>query len=96
MALQKAIKQNNGVVLNYHRIGDIRNVVHDKTYIDVISYVDEEEREKEQNQPKYSPYGQEVYKVQSNESVEYNDTLTITEAYNYLKTTDKYSGATDV
>lgn len=96
MALLKPIKQSNGIVLNYHRIADIKNVVNDKTYLDVISYVDKEEREKEQNQPKYSPNREEVYKVNNIYNLPYNDTLTIEDAYEYLKTLEVFEGSEDI
>ena len=96
MALSKPIKQNNGIVLNYHRIANIRNVVNDKTYLDVISYVDKEEREKEQNQPKYSPSKENIYTVNNIYKLPYNDTLTIEEAYEYLKTLEDFEGSEDV
>lgn len=96
MALSKPIKQNNGIVLNYHRITDIRNVVNDKTYLDVISYVDKEEREKEQKQPKYSPNRAEIYKVNNIYDLPYNDTLTIEDAYEYLKTLEVFEGSEDI
>lgn len=96
MALSKPIKQNNGIVLNYHRIANIRNVVNDKTYLDVISYVDKEEREKEQNQPKYSPSKENIYRVNNIYKLPYNDTLTIEDAYEYLKTLEVFEGSEDV
>ena len=96
MALSKPIKQNNGIVLSYHRIVDIRNVVNDKTYLDVVSYVDNEERIKEQNQPKYSPNRVEIYKVSAIFDLPYNDTLTIEEAYEHLKTLEVFEGSEDV
>ena len=96
MALSKPIKQNNGIVLSYHRIVDIRNVVNDKTYLDVVSYVDNEERIKEQNQPKYSPNRAEIYKVSAIYDLPYNDTLTIEQAYEHLKTLQVFEGSEDV
>ena len=96
MALSKPIKQINGIVLNYHRIADIRNVVNDKTYLDVISYIDKEEREKEQNQPKYSPNREEIYKVNQIFDLPYNDTLTIEQAYEHLKTLEVFEGSEDI
>lgn len=96
MALLKAIKQSNGIVLTYHRIANIKNVVNDKTYLDVISYIDKEEREKEQNQPKYSPNKQDVYKVSKLYNLPYNDTLTIEDAYEYLKTLEEFEGSEDI
>ena len=96
MALSKPIKQSNGIVLNYHRIADIRNVVNDKTYLDIISYVDKEEREKEQNQPKYSPNKEIIYKVSKMYDLPYNDSLTIEQAYEYLKTLEDFEGSEDI
>ena len=96
MALSKPIKQNNGIVLNYHRIADIRNVVNDKTYLDVISYVDDEERVREQKQPKYSPNKQEIYKVSAIYDLLYNDSLSIEQAYEYLKTLEVFEGSEDI
>ena len=96
MALLKPIKQSNGIVLNYHRIANIRNVVNDKTYLDVVSYVDNEERIKEQNQPKYSPNRAEIYKVSAIYDLPYNDTLTIEDAYEHLKTLEVFEGSEDV
>ncbi|MDV3426959.1 MAG: hypothetical protein LIR50_07200 [Bacillota bacterium] len=95
MALIKPIKQNNGIILSYHRIHDIKNIVNDKTIICVYSYVDKEEREKEKILvegfiPKYL-----VYVVMSEEELEYNDNLSIKQAYEYLKTLDKYKDAQD-
>ena len=96
MALSKDIKQDNGVVLNYHRIGDIRNVVNGKTYLSVLSYISRKEREKELKQPKYSPNKIEIYKSIKNYDISYNDTLTITEAYEYLKTLDEFKDSEDI
>ena len=79
--------------MNY---ADIKNVVNDKTYLTVISYVDKEEREKEQNQPKYSPNKQEIYKVNNIYNLPYNDTLTIEDAYEYLKTLEVFEGSEDI
>lgn len=95
MALQKTIKQDNGVVLSYHRIADIKNIVNDKTQLKIYSYVDKAERQKEKEQPKYSPNKKEIYKITSYEDMEYNDVLTIEDAYNYLKKLDKYKDSID-
>lgn len=96
MALQKAVKQENGIILNYHRIADITNIINDKTQIKIYSYINEEERQKEFNQPKYSPYKQDIYKITSYEDIKYNDTLTAEQAYDYLKMLDKYKNSINV
>ena len=96
MALFKIIKDVNGVPLTYHRINDIRHVTNDKTYIDIVSYITKEDREKEQNQPKYSPNREEIYKTPSIEVMDYNSDLSIDEAYEYLKTLPRFEGAEDI
>ena len=96
MALLKAIKQQNGVILNYHRINGIRNIVNDNTYIDILSYVDEEEREKDKKYAKYSPNRAKLLIYSSFVQIPYNDTLTIQDAYEYLKTLPEFEGSEDV
>lgn len=96
MALKKAIIQDNGIVTEYHRIFDIENIINDRTRIKVYSYINQAEREKEKRNPKYSPRGNYIYIVKSIENLDYDDSLTIDKAYEYLKTTEKYKGAEDV
>ena len=96
MALLKTIIQPNGVPTEYHRVYTIENVVNDKTIIWVYSYVNENERERDKNKPKYSIRTGDVYIAISEEKIDYNDTLTVDDAYEYLKTLDKYAGAEDI
>lgn len=49
MALLKDIKLKNGIVTNYHRIGNVTIEVNNKIKIQVFSYLSKEEREKEIN-----------------------------------------------
>lgn len=95
MALKKDIEQYNGVILSYHRITDIQNIVNDKTIINICSYINHKQREKEQEQIRNNQYINNIYKVASNVELEYNDTLTVEEAYKFLKTIDKYRNAED-
>ncbi len=96
MALLKLVKQKNGLALKYHRIVDIKNILNDCTLIKIYSYYDEKTRKEEQKQKKYSPYKETIYKEISVEKIPYNDSLTAENAYDYLKTLDKYKGAEDV
>lgn len=91
MALIKQIKQENGVILEYHRINEIKHITNDKTYINVLSYINKEEREREKN-------GESIinlYVLSSIENKELDDRLTIEQAYEYLKTLPKYEGSID-
>ena len=96
MALLKMIIQPNGIPTEYHRIYNIENIINEKTVIKVYSYVNEEQRERDKNKPKYSIRTGDVYIAVSEEEIDYNDTLTVDDAYEYLKTLDKYSGAKDI
>ena len=49
MALQKEIILDNGIVLNYHRVVSINKITNLKNDIEVASYINAEQREKEKN-----------------------------------------------
>lgn len=94
MALKKTIILNNGIPLNYHRISEINNIVNKNTVLTIYSYVNKKQREREKNND--YKYPDEIFKITDYAVLPYNDKLTIQEAYEYLKTTEKYEGAEDV
>lgn len=47
MALQKQIELENGVILNYHRITSLNKITNISNTIEVSSYTNEKQREKE-------------------------------------------------
>lgn len=95
MALLKTIELNNGVVVNYHRVVSINKITNHSTILEVASYTSQAKREQEIQQ---LAAGEEIniYKETEYMSVDYDETAVITDWYDYLKTTDKYSGATDI
>ena len=95
MALYKKIKNEFGIPLEYHRINNIDHIINGNTKISIYSYVDEGEREKEKSREQ-DVYYEDVYTSIDVVELEYNDELTVEQAYNYLKTLDKYKGSTDV
>lgn len=90
MALYKEIRQEDGVRTSYHRILFLQKTVNRQNSIAVLSYTDEEARKFEQD-GEYQPYRQSV-----TYEVPYNDTMTVEDAYAYLKTLDIFVGAEDV
>jgi len=90
MALEKAIKQPDGVVTNYHRILFLQTTVNRQNSIAVLSYVDKDSRADEMATPSMQPYR----KSKSYET-EYDETMTIESAYNFLKSLSEYEGALD-
>lgn len=91
MALYKAIKQEDGVTTCYHRIIYLMQMVNKRTSIAVVSYVDSNSRTAEQNSTIAQPYMKSV-----TYETDYDETMTISDAYDYLKTLPDFEGANDV
>lgn len=89
MALQKEIRQDDGVVTSYHRILFLKPVINHHISIAVLSYMDEESRETEGN-------GARPYKSCTTYEKAYEENMTIEAAYEFLKTLPMFDGAQDV
>lgn len=113
MALQKQIELENGIVLNYHRIVSLNKITNMSNMIEVNSYINEEQRAKEQRYQelqKKNANGEKLTEEEKQElnkginvlveadyiNVDYDKDMTIEQAYDYLKTLDKYKEAQDV
>lgn len=97
MALQKEIKLDNGIVLNYHRIVSINKITNNSTIIEVASYINETERQKEIDYYNSTEVNEMNVFIETNYiEKEYNETDTIEELYNYLKTLEMFKDAIDV
>lgn len=90
MALEKAIKQPDGVVTNYHRILFLQTTVNRQNSIAVLSYVDTASRADEMATPSMQPY-----RRSKSYETEYDETMTIESAYEFLKTLPDFEGAID-
>lgn len=91
MALCKEIRQEDGVVTNYHRVLFIMSTINKQNSIAVLSYTDEEARENEKQSVIAQPYCKSV-----TYETGYNPAMTAETAYSYLKTLPQFAGATDV
>ena len=91
MALNKSIKQDDGVTTSYHRILYLTKTVNRQNSIAVLSYVDSEIRENEKNSILAQPYQKAV-----TYETTYDPNMTIETAYEYLKTLPLFDGAVDV
>lgn len=91
MALNKAIKQPDGVTTNYHRVLFVQITTNRQNSIAVVSYVDENSRADEQTNSEATPYKQSV-----TYETDYSPNMTIESAYEYLKTLPEFDGAIDV
>lgn len=98
MALQKEIKLDNGITTIYHRIVSINKITNNTTIIEVASYIDESQRQKEIDY--YNSTEEEksmnVFIETNYIEKKYNEIDTIEELYNYLKTLEMFKDAIDV
>lgn len=98
MALQKKIELENGIQVKYHRIVSINKITNKTVVIEVASYTSEEKRQEEieyynsQDENK----NMNVYIYTTYENITYDESKTIQDYYDYLKTTDKFKNAIDV
>lgn len=97
MALKKDITLNNGIVLNYHRVVSVNNITNQTSIIEVASYINEEQRNKEKEW--YETKSQEDMNVLIETkyySKDYDKNLNVDNAYDYLKTLDEFKDAEDI
>ena len=97
MALGKNITLDNGITLNYHRIVSVNTITNEQSIIEVASYINEEQRNKEKEW--YETKSQEDMNVLINTkyySTEYDKNLNVDNAYEYLKTLEEFEDAENV
>lgn len=98
MALRKKIKNKNDIELSYHRIVSLNKITNQTNILEVASYIDGEQRQIEldyYNSTDPNKY-MNVFIDTSFLNCPYDETKTIEEYYDYLKTTDKFKDAEDV
>ena len=91
MALYKAIRQDDGVTTSYHRILYVTKTVNRQNSIAVLSYVDETARVDEQTSVLNQPYSKSI-----TYETAYDDSMTVADAYDFLKTLPVFEGAEDI
>ena len=91
MALYKEIKQPDGVTTKYHRILFLTQTVNRQTSIAVLSYVDEESRDIEKENPMSQPYQKSI-----TYETKYDANMTIETAYEFLKGLPQFEGAENI
>lgn len=102
MAIKKAVTEPNGVVTKYHRIALLSIDVNNQTSILVHSYLDADGRQIEKDYKTGLYNGIDAgmmnfpYVMASYISTAYDEDMTVTKAYEYLKTLPKFAGAEDV
>ena len=98
MALQKEIILDNGIKVNYHRIVNTSILVNKSITIEVGSYIDNEQRNKEKQVilNNYETDDTDIFIHTTYIEMEYKEEINIEEVYNYLKTLDLFKNCIDV
>lgn len=94
MGLSKRITLDNGATTNYHRIAKIEHIIGQETSITVQSYTSQAKRKEEKKVDEENPTP--VTFIHDHWFPrEYDDTLTIEKAYEWLKEQPEFEGAKD-
>ena len=101
MAIEKGVVGQDGVAVNYHRIVTIRTFVNRFVVIEVASYVNKKYRQNQIDFKKAEAQGQQPtvaypYILTRYYELPYTENVTISGAYEYLKTLPEFEGAVDV
>ena len=102
MAIKKQITAGNGVVTEYHRIAMVKIDTNQQNIILVHSSISEAERriEKDYAKGKYRDVDEVLIKWPYIDAqylnCNYDGDMTISKAYEYLKTLPQYEGAEDI
>lgn len=96
MALKKKIKKPNGIELEYHRVAMVKIDTNQQVSILILSYLSEDGRELEKTPPVNGvepafPYMDAEYKT-----FDYDENMSIKNAYEWLKKQPEFEGAEDV
>ena len=95
MALYKEITLGNGVTVNYHRVVSVNIITNIQNIIEVASYTSKEKREEEKAAIETGG-DSNVFIETTYLNADYDQTMSIVSAYDYLKTLPEYEDATDV
>jgi hypothetical protein len=90
MALYKPIKQPDGVTTDYHRVLFLTITPNQQNSVAVCSYVDPVSRADEQ------AGDMDPYRKTITYETDYQENMSIKDAYEYLKTLPEFEGAEDV
>ena len=102
MALKIKTVADNGIITEYHRIALLRIDVHNQNTILVHSYLSSDGRqiEKDYADGKYNHLEAGMMKFPSVDAqyihLDYDENMTLSKAYEYLKTLPRFEGALDV
>ena len=94
MAILKEIELDNGVIVNYHRVVSVNNITNHASIIEVASYTTKDKRLEEKTALENGE-GLNVFIDTEYMNIPYDAEMNVVSAYEYLKTTEKFTGCED-
>ena len=95
MALYKEIEQQNGIITNYHRVVSVNIITNIHNIIEIASYTSQQKREEELDSIK-NKTGCNVFIETTLKMANYNQNMTVEDAYKWLKTLPDFDDAEDI
>lgn len=92
MAILKPVELDSGIVVNYHRIVSINNIINRESIIEIASYTSKAKREEEKEALK-SHKAMDIFVNSKLLNLPCDAAIDVVKAYNYLKTLDEFKGA---
>lgn len=97
MAINKQETLPNGLPLSYWRIVSLTCVVNQQSIIEVAGYINQEQRDREQSyNPETTEQPLDVIVETRFINLDYDPNMSVSKAYEYLKTLPEFSGGEDV
>lgn len=100
MAIKKAIIQPDGITCDYHRVVRVDIMVNDQIMIETASYPSAEVRKMQKMEDEKIKTGESMgrsfYSCCNMYFADYQESFSVTSAYEFLKTLPTYEGAEDV
>lgn len=89
MAIKKKIQLENGVIVNYHRIVSLNKIINNSNIIEIASYTDEDKRKEE-------GASTNIFIHTNYLQIPYDEKMTVSDAYEYIKTLDSFKNSKDI
>lgn len=89
MAIKKKIVLENGITTNYHRIVSFNKIINKSIIIEIASYIDEEKRKGEED-------SNNTFINTTYLQIPYDENMTISDAYDYIKALDNFKNSKDI
>lgn len=107
MAIKKEVILNNGIKVLYHRVVSVMHVTNSHNSIELCSYLSQDARESQKTfyERQLAAKGERSSTAEAEEppftytfhiNAPYDQTMTIIDAYEYIKTLNPFIGAEDV